>query len=385
MDSISIADGRADDGNPMQLSGEDYAAGIMNLGSDLTLRDCLIIGNHAAGGGGGIFNNAGATLTVEDTTIVGNSAEGGGGLSNSGLASFTGCTFDRNTATKHGGGIINSNLVVLNNCSLFGNSAMSGGGIRNNFGFDTLGDVMLHHCTLSGNTATEVGGGISVYPGIIIGGGEIMTTVVNSIVAGNSASWDPNISGSANLTSSFTSGDPMLAPAGVHGGPTKTMPPRAGSPVVDAATGASSVTADQRGLPRALGTAPDIGAVERQSFPILFPGLTPGGDENANGRSNFFEYAAGFDPAAAGTPVLGPLIDGQQTYVHPVRVAADDVVVTYEYSATPGALNWEPLLESTHFAFFGAGPGVGRIRLEDSFTSDKPALLLRHVFSPVVP
>ena len=61
-----------------------------------------------------------------------------------------------------------------------------------------------------------------------------------------------------------TIADPVLAPLGNYGGPTLTMPPQFGSPAIDA-SGAVSASTDQRGLPRLVGAAADIGAVELQA------------------------------------------------------------------------------------------------------------------------
>ena len=58
---------------------------------------------------------------------------------------------------------------------------------------------------------------------------------------------------------------PLLAPLGDYGGPTHTMPPRAYSPAIDAVLPGSEIPGletDQRGFPRLLGTAVDIGACE---------------------------------------------------------------------------------------------------------------------------
>ena len=64
--------------------------------------------------------------------------------------------------------------------------------------------------------------------------------------------------------------DPQLAPLGAYGGPTRTMAPLAGSPVLDVVpnaecgAGQDGITTDQRGFPRpeAGGTLCDAGSVE---------------------------------------------------------------------------------------------------------------------------
>jgi hypothetical protein len=64
--------------------------------------------------------------------------------------------------------------------------------------------------------------------------------------------------------------DPMLAPLGAYGGPTLTMAPLAGSPVLDVVpdadcgAGQDDITTDQRDFPRpeVAGSLCDAGAVE---------------------------------------------------------------------------------------------------------------------------
>jgi len=60
------------------------------------------------------------------------------------------------------------------------------------------------------------------------------------------------------------SGDPLLDPPADNGGPTPTMAPRPGSPVVDQGADPLGLGADQRGAgyPRVIGAAADVGAFE---------------------------------------------------------------------------------------------------------------------------
>jgi hypothetical protein len=95
-------------------------------------------------------------------------------------------------------------------------------------------------------------------------GGSI--TIGNSIVSGNTSPSPPNLHASDGVIIqtgvNLTNGTPLLAPLGNYGGPTPTMPPLAGSPAIDGCTNGSSFATDQRGYPRNVGLAPDIGAVE---------------------------------------------------------------------------------------------------------------------------
>ena len=60
--------------------------------------------------------------------------------------------------------------------------------------------------------------------------------------------------------------DPQLAALGNYGGPTLTMAPNPGSPVINAATAQGLTTTDQRGFTR--DSTADIGAVETQATTV---------------------------------------------------------------------------------------------------------------------
>jgi CSLREA domain-containing protein len=208
--------------------------------------------------GGGICNSG--SLTLKDVTISGNSAfyAHGGGIFNVGTLSILDSTVSGNWAGKSsgGGGIHNAGSLCLVNSTVsdnFCDGYGSGGGILND------GTMTVIHSTVSGNR----GNGVQVNnPGSL--------SLENSIIAGNTGDdGEPaNLGGSGvssivELGRNIISGDPMLAPLGNHGGRTQTMPPMAGSPAIDTAIWLGSTpSTDQRGLPRPLGVAPDIGAVE---------------------------------------------------------------------------------------------------------------------------
>jgi hypothetical protein len=108
--------------------------------------------------------------------------------------------------------------------------------------------------------------------------------VSNSIIANNNApsatdlggSFAPNFTliksssgaslsaGNGNLASGT---DPLLGALSVNGGPTWTLLPAAGSPVLNAGdpAGTGLPATDQRGLTRVTAGRVDLGAVERQS------------------------------------------------------------------------------------------------------------------------
>ena len=198
----------------------------------------------------------GGTNTLEALNIVNAdmSTEGGGGaIVNYGHLTLNRCTLSGNSGAA-GGAIWNAGDLIANQCTFAANRAYGlGGGAIYNGGFSrTNATVQLNHCTLVGNedTGEQGGGGIKSI-------GKV--TLHNTIVAGNTPD---KISGPfTGKGVNFTEGNPELAPLGFHGGPTPTMPPRPGSPALDAALG-STFTNDQRGFPRPVGIAPDLGAVE---------------------------------------------------------------------------------------------------------------------------
>ena len=147
----------------------------------------------------------------------------------------------------------------------------------------------LNACTLTANTTAGFGGGVYT----IAENGSATNTLINTILAGNTASTGPDLaqfflasitlvgnnligdnSNSGQLASGGLIGtadtpiDPKLAPLGFYGGPTQTMPPLPGSPAIGAASLlALRASTDQTGNRRSETRLPaDLGAVE--AFPL---------------------------------------------------------------------------------------------------------------------
>jgi predicted outer membrane repeat protein len=300
--------------------------GLYNLGTT-TLTNCTISGNSAADGGG--IMDYGGTMTLTSCTISGNSASGGsstssgGGIDNSqGLATLTNCTVSGNSATTYGGGISgDSGTTVLKNCTVSGNSAKYGGGVN----IGPFGTGNLTSCTVSGNSAPFgaglfIGSNISLYYGPTNYGTATLTNCTvsgnhgfagggvynqgalnlgNTIVARNSASYGGpdvfailmavnsaghNLIGATDDSTGWVASDltgtvaaplnPLLAPLGNYGGPTRTMALLPGSPAIDAGAATGAPVADQRGKGR-VGPV-DIGAFESQGFTLTtLAGSTP--------------------------------------------------------------------------------------------------------------
>jgi hypothetical protein len=246
----------------------------------LTLNQCQIV-NNTAQLAGAIFNQGGI-LTLNQCRVSGNSGVQDGGVIYSwasGVNILTGCTFFGNVAyldKGFGGGVLvndSSSSATLTQCTLSGNSGTGiGGAIYNTEG----SSLTVVSCTITGNTNTSGNGG-----GINNDTTHSATLfMTNSIVAGNTAAagadiYNPNPTGatlggsnliqniSGAVTGGYLNAAPQLAPLGNYGGPTPTMPPLPGSPIIDACTTvAPDFSNDQRGYPRIVGRYADIGAVE---------------------------------------------------------------------------------------------------------------------------
>jgi hypothetical protein len=238
--------------------------------------DSLIVTNGIVpDNGGGILVDDGVALTLANCTVAGNSAAAGGGIAQlSGMLIVNNSTVAHNTATQSGGGFdFAGGQATLDNCTLFGNSAGDGNGGGIAAGAGTANT--FNNCTITGNSA-GAGGGIYLDP-------DSVSTLVNTIAAGNTATNASDIFGPFTGSNNLTNGNPLLAPIGDYGGPTQTMPPRAGSPAIDNGLDfAGLLVTDQRGYPRISGAHVDIGAVEAQlppmnSRPVLQFSRAPGG------------------------------------------------------------------------------------------------------------
>jgi CSLREA domain-containing protein len=322
------------------LSGNDGDFGGLGgaIGNDsgtVTVRNSTFSANHAALGGA--IGNSSGTVTVTDSTFSGNYAGVGGAIGNTtGKVTVTDSFFFKNVVEGSapdglGGGISNGGMLTVSNSTFFENAGNAGGGIANagtatvtnstfylnvsalGAGIGNQGTLTVTNSTLSGNSAPAgVGGGIANASGTI--------TLNNSIVAnslsGGDCYLDPTSPGTVNASHSLimdsanacgvTNGtasnlvgvDPLLGSLADNGGPTQTMLPAVGSPVIDAGSNSLAVDADsnplandQRGDPRIGGSSVDMGAVEVLQAQLS---LTVGGGGSSS---------AGSDPSLIGTNI----------------------------------------------------------------------------------
>jgi hypothetical protein len=205
-------------------------------------------------------------LTVTASTVSGNSARSGGGVLNEqGTLTVTSSTLSSNSAS----------------------GSQTAGGIANTGSYANA-TVQLLNCTLSGNTATSADQtGNQLFSRVLSGTGRTDIQFRNSIIAGDgnrpdffSLDGGTFTSGGHNLIRDGSGGssfadtdlvgtaafpiDPMLEPLGDYGGPTQTMRPLPGSPVINTGDNTDAPNTDQRGFPRIVLGFIDIGAVELQ-------------------------------------------------------------------------------------------------------------------------
>ncbi len=242
----------------------------------LVLTDSLLSDNPApASSGGGLFNFNRATATVTRCTFSRNTSWNGGGIFNDAGSTLAviASTLDGNSASQQGGGIGNQGRLSVTNSTISGNSADEGGGLYSS-GRGTVTDS-----TISGNSASN-GGGIDQDPR------SGTTTLRNTILAGDRAPVSPDVGGPVasqghNLIGDGIGGsgflatdlvgtadnpiDPLLGPLQDNGGPTQTMALLVGSPAIAAGDPTDAPPTDQRGAPRLVNGAIDIGAYEVQA------------------------------------------------------------------------------------------------------------------------
>lgn len=335
--TVTLTNGWADgnDASALQITGNITVAGL-STAPGITLR----IGN-------GIqkrhfFVHSSGSLTLENLTLTnGYSTDYGGAVWSYGALIVRNCTFVGNFAAAEGGAIQawgDSPSVLLENSTFTGNTANGGGSALN------LGSVSmtLRHLTITGNLGTSVPVSFWTHP----------ATATNCLIAGNSvegvasanggtfhASSSGNILGTGTTaglthgvngnTTGIHTGTLRLTALTDNGGPTQTIAPLNGSPLINSGS-TSPLAADQRGQSRV--GAPDVGAVEDS---------TGNGDADGDSLSNLAEALLGTDPLLRDT-------DGDG-FNDPTEILSASAPLLA--SSKPG---------TTHFArVLGTGPADG--------------------------
>jgi hypothetical protein len=297
-------------------------------------------GELGGGNGGGIDVEADGSLRLVRSTVSGNTAGdpaaatttdgAGAGIYAAGTVDVSDSTIAGNHADYRGGGIfvVPGADVSLESSTLDANAAgadWSGGNLYLDDGTGGSGGA--------GATTTQspLGGllGATTQPIDPSDDGEARVSVENTIIADGIAGLLPDCAAGDpqatdirslghNLSSATTcdlvgDGDiqatsPLLGPLRDNGGPTDTLAPAAGSPVVDAGLDAACPGIDQRGATRPAGAHCDIGAVE---FGASVPGVATAAPGATAQLADLRLTPRAFRPAARGASILtGPHAGG---------------------------------------------------------------------------
>jgi len=303
-------------------NGFALGGGILNDHSDLTVSNCVLIGNSGVVAGGAIYSsgevpetwgtaslkilNSSLSSNVVVPSLIGGSAGGGGAIYNTGASLIirNSSLNGNSTDDTPGAGIYNTSGVgggsaslEIVNCTLADNSAeteggLDGGGAIFNIGNASVrilnstlsdnvgwidgseiytwgGTLQVFNCTLSGTAPVAEGSMIFNYNGSVQIGGNILHTTLSKTIAGFGVG--VIVSLGYNLSSDGGGGflsangdqintDPLLGPLQDNGGPTFTRAPLPGSPTMDRGKNLSGLTTDQRGLPRTVDDPATINA-----------------------------------------------------------------------------------------------------------------------------
>jgi filamentous hemagglutinin family protein len=255
--------------------------GITNIDGTVTITNSSLVNNIASGigdngdGAGGGISNLLGSVTIVNSLIANNSTTndglGGGVLNLSGTINIFNSTISGNSAGSEGigGGIFNvgntdpsnsqNGIINITNSTITTNSASSGGAIYN----DLEGVINVSNSILAGNIApsnSEIFNEESFNSPEFSANGGVLNSLGFNLVGQNG-----NAGGFLVSASDIVLGgsiDTVIAPLALNGGQTPNFALVAGSPAIDAGSSAPGVTTDQRGAPRPVGAANDIGSFE---------------------------------------------------------------------------------------------------------------------------
>ncbi|MFD2773253.1 choice-of-anchor Q domain-containing protein [Leucobacter albus] len=170
-----------------------------------------------------------------------------------------------------------------------------------------------------------------------------LVNVTDSVFTRPSANVDVTAGGSRVLPLA----ELELGPLADNGGPTPTMLPGLTSPLVDAVTVPGTLTTDQRGLPRPVNGAADIGAVEVQEQPTAVESTVSvvADVKVANGETAVFSVersaAAGLAEASAGRATGSADAAPLPAVTVKISTADGSAVAGTDYTATEQTLSWD--------------------------------------------
>ena len=355
---------------PMKISG-NTSSRIFNISGNasVALNSLEILAGRSFNGNGGGISALQSHLDCVNVTVRNcTSANDGGGLwANNVTGTLNRCSVLGNDSQGYGGGVflIGGNSPTLQNTVISGNRSAVGGGIAS-----LLASPIVTNCTIQGNSGVGIQLEFSASPilrntivwGNRSGDGSIYS---QQIRYGNSSTALANldyclVEGLAgtlnNLNGTLAANNPKfvgpLTPTSSATQPSAIADLRVftNSPVLDVGNNNSNSTlGDRAGRARIQNTTIDLGAFESGyvTFAYLHPSLSPSGDSNGNGLSNFLEYATGIDPTAPGNSSVRPQLSrsgGFYFLTSSQRSNAADTTVIWQTSTTLAPSSWQELL-----------------------------------------
>jgi len=377
-------------------SGTASAGGIFNDGATLNIVGTEMLGNSATSligrpsAGGAIYHGSG-TITIKQSLFATNSVVGGfGGPTGgspmnapgrpgqggalfvaNGVSDVEACAFVHNIAAGgpqpglgdagdgYGGAIYNAARINMTNCTIAANGAIGGSGYPDGgsgYGggiYNAGGTSVCSYVTVATNRASPGVGAGAVASGGGIHSAAGMTHLYASILSQNAPSncfGNAFTDGGFNLSSdgscpfsatgSQINVDPRLGPVSDYGGDTLSMPLLAGSPAINAATGADCAAVDQRGRARPFGSSCDIGAFE-SSPPYTIRGhitghfITPGIGVSAGAHTASTDATLAYrlDDLAAGSYSVVPSTDGHLIFPSSQNISVGPDILDVDFTA----------------------------------------------------
>jgi len=262
-------------------------------------------GGGGAGLGGAIFNQFGS-VTLINSTLSANSADGGNGGAGGGLSGAGG----GDGGPGFGGGLFNlDGTVTLISSTLDANTVNPGAGSGSNSSSgDSDAGAVFNFAFGKLPTGATANATLTLTDTILadsVGSSNDLVNLTDSSAGSGMATVAASFSFIQNAnTGSFTDESALLGPLQNNGGPTPTMLPQQGSPVIDA--GDPNFTpppaTDQRGFARVANGRIDIGSVEVQPRTITWTGN--GADSEWNTPANWVDQNG-----AQTTPQNGDILD----------------------------------------------------------------------------
>jgi hypothetical protein len=274
--------------------GKGGGGAIVATKSGFEVRNSTIAGNVNCAISGGGLSLRYVDARIVNTTVTGNWSEFGGGVGTLQPTDFTNSTVTGNSA-MYGGGIAAASSLRIIYSDVVANSA-------NIEAPKLCADIPFRDDATTeqlGSPHAEAGGAANIFlgspgpgPGPLDALGSVIAEPINGTncvffgtpLPGKNPAWNFSDDDSCMLDGPGdrqSAGDPGLGALGDNGGPTQTLLPTTGSPLLDTVPldvcetfVALGISTDQRGVTRPQGTACDVGAVEieRPSPPVT---MTP--------------------------------------------------------------------------------------------------------------